>query len=863
MDDPKLAILPVKHIHGANNLDDRVVPLTLKSLADAFECEWSTDAHFVCYAMPGMAEMPRCNKPVLPKMRAAGYSIETWLLALDYDCPGHQAWTDESLSEWLATLQDISDEWPLAWQWTVLYTTRHGARLVYVLSDTIDPEIAEGKHRWLCEQFKARGVEMDEHVDWTRCYRLPKVTRDNTHTWDESYFEMLYQWGNRTDPELLQVKDAVKSSEYSEVQPLEWPQPSPEEASMLLYETGDRGTRQSEWYKTAKRKLKGRECYDCLFNHASIAPPGLRDSRIHSYVGQAVSLLYYEETTTPVHLYGLFLEPVQQLEPDPQTPDWTVVLWSCICRLWAKEQAKEEARRDQLAADLAECQSAEEQIIVGMKQWCDAPQLWADDVEQVREGWLPQHFIASMGHVSYCMTPSGYYDSVEVMSHQVGARVRALGMDKIIQTQMLNEKGTGYKDKPFSRLLGQYGTIIKRMEARPCLPGALIEKVDTPEATMVLPLYNRAFLEPKYDSDVDQWLRILFGRDYHLACRWLSWALAFEEGPICALSIVGDPGVGKKMLVQGLAECLKTPCIATVHDLVGEYQSGLQRSPFLVVNEGWPQVNRGIHAADQFRALVGGDPITVNEKYKPRMTIRNPVRIIFTANNYNVIKMLTANREMSPEDREALAVRLLHFEVGDAAAQWLSARGGKSFTARVGHRWIADDVTGESDYVVAQHFLWMYEQRKGPVGNRLLVEGNRDTEIIFSMQTQSGSAPLVIETIIDLLNIQTRRDGLVIADGKLYVLASEILRFYRDHKSSQGAEKLSANRIADVLRSLTVRDNNRYGHVLALRRELGVRRWWELDCRLLQAVARRDGWRCEQLDTLAAAQEIAYAEACA
>src|SRR5690606_21223425 len=294
-------------------------------------------------------------------------------------------------------------------------------------------------------------------------------------------------------------------------------------------------------------------------------------------------------------------------------------------------------------------------------------------------------------------------------------------------------------------------------------------------------------------------------------------------------------------------------------DLVGSYQYGLLQSPFLWVNEGWPQSKAmGRHPADQFRALVSGDPIVCNRKYQSPVKVTNPVRIIFTANNAEVVRMLTGNRNLSPEDREALAIRLLHFKTGKRAAEWLRGKGGMRFTGEKGRRWVAAQGDNKSDYIVARHFLWLYANRGGVRGSRLLVEGNYNDDLIWEMRTQSGSAPLVVESLIQMIESARNYEGLVKTDdGRVYVLASEVLKHFRNTTMQRSSgERLNAQQIESVLKGLSVRIPDKPVE-LKERPQVGFARWYELDVECLLSSARRGGWVSPKLEKLVSARQVA------
>jgi hypothetical protein len=850
-----LAVADTKYVHGIDDLAQAGVAFHWLPLEQAMQTAWQTDAHFVTYYPVNTQQptFPRMNKPVLPKLRHMGADIVTQIFAFDFDNPDHVPWTDALRQQFWGLLHRACNLFTLASQCSLLYTTKAGARLVYILDQPIPVDVAEGKHRWMVAQLRAAGLNVDALSDWTRLFRLPYVMREGAASWGEG-MEFLPQWHQRIRAGDLGTMEKPAGSEYREIRHFDEPKPDVTQCEDLMTEIGDTGRRaHSWWHKESRKRLRGRECFACLYEHAPLADQGSRDTTLHKYVGQAISILFRVQGTTPAHIYALFLEPVLQLEADRGTPDWTDSLWGHVGRLWVKEEAKVEVEQ-KIAFDIAENQlQLIDKIVAGMREWCDDIRLRADDA-MARE-FASHHLIVGCDGHYYIMNSSGYYDDLQVSMSNIVPRIRALGMDSIIETKVPKDNGTGWKSVHSQDIINAHSTIVSGIRGVPRSMGGYIERTNTGSATLVIPSFCRnPHLEPTYDQQVDEWLRVFFGKRYVEGCEWIAWALAFEEGPICAISIKGDPGIGKKMLARGFAETLLLPKIASPQDMVSDNQYGLLHSPFLVVDEGWPQgTGRGRHPADQFRALVSGQSFDCNRKYRAPVEVNNPVRIIFTANNLNVVQMLTAGRDLSPEDREALAIRLKHFDVGNEAATWLKLRGGKDFTGRAGRLWIQGDGGANSDFIVAKHFLWLYSEREKPIGGsgRFLVDGDTSSELMFEMRAKSGSAPVVIETIIKMLNLPTRRDGVVVQDYRLFVLTQEILEYYRSHMANSGREKLTANIVSQVFQNLIVME---HPHAMTLRDRphLSKRRWYELDPNLLLQYARRDGWTCPVLEQLVA-----------
>lgn len=857
---PYLAVADTKYVEGIDGLNDLAPALAFLPIQDAFNTRWSSDAHFVCYHPVNSPQpFPRLNKPVLPKMRMLNADIMTNVFAFDYDNPNHAAWDPGLMQQFWNVWHEAVSRCPMLDQFSLLYTTKAGARLVYLLDSPVPVDIAEGKHRWMVKTFCDAGLPVDHLSDWTRLFRLPFVVRDNVPTWNTGmhYIPRFYRPDGQLNTikslELPMLEPAARGSQYGQIREFAESKPLIEDALALLEERSLSGgkPKMSPFLRAARTRLRGRECYGCLFEHLPLAESGARDTTLHRYVGQATAMLMPIAGTTPAHIYALFLSPVQQLEPDQATPDWTDTLWDHVGRIWVREEAKiQEVQQQQLEQNQNALELID-RVVAGMREWCTHPALFSEDMMICRD-FAMKHMVASCGGKYFVLRSDGWYHDHQLQPPEVAPMLRALGMDSLVQIRTITDQG--FRSVGLQTILDNHATVVSSIEGVPQYKGGFIRRVDDSTAVMVTPTYRRnEMLDPTFDDDVDMWLQMLFGERYLEGCEWVANALAFEEGPICALSIQGDAGAGKKMLAVGLSECLVKPMLAGAEDIVGENQYGLLQSPFLVVDEGWPAGTRnGKHPADQFRSLVGGQAFYCKRKFMAPVLVSNPVRILFTANNVNVIQMLTANRDLSPEDREALRIRLKHINVKNKAAVWLRQQGGLRFTGKSGRRWIAGDGGEPSDFRVARHFLWLYHQRDtqsprfGGEAKRFLVEGDATPELMFEMRTQSGSTPIVIEAIIKLLNINQQREGVVVQDNSLFILASEILEFHRNNASSR--EKLSSNTVSQVMKNITLRIHE--GITLRERPTLTRRRWYEVDPHLILQYARKDGWSCKKLEQL-------------
>jgi hypothetical protein len=819
----------------------------------------ATDAHFVCYGLVDGSAHPRIKKVCLPHIRKAGSDVVMRFLAVDIDRPGHEPWTDAGdVAELLELVRAYSAHWWACSDWSYFYTTRAGCRFVYTLSEPLSPEEWEHCARSLIAVFKREGFDADPQCkDWTRIFRLPDTMRDGEQQGEQPWFVLMEQpearldartrctdandWNNlfpkhSIDQEALDIRDVGN-------------RPSEEDAYALLFRKNKQGREiQTEWYRNAKNALKGQPYFSALFEHAPFAEEGERDDTLLRTAGSVIGLLYDRFGTTITHVYGLLLEAVSGLEPDSGTPNWADATWTKVERIWAKEEAKSRVLTKKDEQALEGRKSTESKLVEGMKEWCDHPDLQVGPDGSITDkaaDFLFKHLLAmpSSGRECYVLRLDGHYDTLPCNPNTLLSRIRALhGDEGVFTLRVQNEKSSRWVT-PYE-LMNAHATPVRALAMRAStIMGGTISDIDTDRAVLHVSPFGRAALNPTYNGEVDEWLKLLFGDNYAAACRWIAWSLAFEEGPICALSVCGPSGIGKTMLVEGLKECLAVPAASEFSELTGQWQYGLVNSPWVFTDEGFDLSHTKAHPADVFRRLVGRHNININRKNLAPMDVKTDVRICFTANNHSLIRALTSHREVTPEDREALMIRLLHFDLSAKAADWLVLHGGRKFT----RRWISDG--RESDFVVARHFLWLHEQRESFIkDDRLLVEGNMDEEVMNELRLHSGAMDLVVEAVarmIDSPENSKRRGETRVSPDEVYVLVKDVHHYI----TQDLGHRLAIGAVRDLLTSLLPAGAiDHDGQVKVKAIDGDRRRWYSIDLQFMKDTCREYGWTLGKLN---------------
>src|SRR5690606_23346933 len=119
--------------------------------------------------------------------------------------------------------------------------------------------------------------------EWSRIYRMPKVLRDGEHSTQNPFFELGHQRALVEVGHVPAMDNSAKSILRRSSVVIE-NQPTPEEADALLVDrTGVRAI-PTPFFSKAKRVLRGRECYPCIFSDTPMAGDGSRNTTIVEYV---------------------------------------------------------------------------------------------------------------------------------------------------------------------------------------------------------------------------------------------------------------------------------------------------------------------------------------------------------------------------------------------------------------------------------------------------------------------------------------------------------------------------------------------------------------------------------------------------
>lgn len=836
-------------------------------LDEALEKEWPRDSHLILYRIDADEQgeefcFARASKrsPFVKQLEAAGGRVRISLLVFDHDLPKlkgkKQPWSAGQLDEFVQVLEQqagASIPEPTAW-----YTTLHGSRFIYVLSEEVGPRDVEEMSRGLIQQFAQAGIELDESCqDWTRLFRLPKTVREDTgepfYT-DERF--LLLTGGPVLNVANVPRIETGKNEKFAEVDQYEGEMPDPDEVRELLQKGDGRGRiSDSDLVSTARRYLTGREAFDVIFKDRPLAVGDTNwNNQVTKIVGQTVGMLARQEGVTAEGIYALLHSSVEQLQAREQAgvneTDWYEKTWDLVCRMWANEQAQIESEEEERRERQKEAEAHKETLVERLRE--ARPEYVPEDEEEAKE-WFNRRMIASNGRQHYVMRKDGSYNYKAVPDSMLIPMIRELGMGDMIPTETV--RGKSVVTRTATDILNCHATPILDIECSALEDLAFIEG-DQGYKVLHIPIHhlNTSKLAPggKYDERVDEWLRALGGDQYEMLVEWLSHALDVKR-PICALNLYGSAGTGKGMLSEGLSECFRGE---TKNDgrALGKWNSGLLRSPIVNCDEGVPNISsdEALTLDQAFRSMVTGGKMTIRAMRTDPFTAELYPRILFTSNDRDIIRSIVGHRDLTTDDIKAIELRLLSIHVKDEACRLLTSRGNYAYTSG----WVAGEKP--SRYILANHIYYLYCNRKPSQRGtgRLLVEGETSTALVREMRLRSKGAQLVLRSLVKMLETPQVRKGLHVHDNRVWVLPAAIVEFAENGMTAVYGD-ITLPVAGRILRQFSV-DDFTYGKVEntnppgTARDQRG--RWIEIDLGLLFEEGMRYGLTVSRIEKMLANQ---------
>ena len=335
--------------------------------------------------------------------------------------------------------------------------------------------------------------------------------------------------------------------------------------------------------------------------------------------------------------------------------------------------------------------------------------------------------IVYCGSANFFMTQAGFEGPFGKDDASEAVREYLCPFGSRVQLDMVSPNGIP-SAKKISKLRTQYGQVAKRIEADISAPYSTFNprsKVFT-EATA----RRRLDLKPEYHSEINDWLTALGGDLSDKLLDWVSCIVKLDR-VCCALVLQGSQGVGKSLLCYGLASLWEASVPTNLQNATGSFNGTLAKMPLIVADEGISM--RDEQMSEKLRSLIATQSRELNRKYLPVTQLNGAIRLIITTNEDNVLQFKGTH---TSESTEAIAKRFLKIESDDSARAFMVSmvkRGDQNLWMRK---------------KIPEHALWLSQNRKIESGDRFLVEGAVDENIV-SLVVDNDSTSLICEWIVN------------------------------------------------------------------------------------------------------------------
>lgn len=618
-----------------------------------------------------------------------------------------------------------------------IYPTKSGMRLVYRLATPVTTDLYGPLVRGMAmDLVHITGLEVDPTTDqWSRCFRLPKVTRNDEKatgpTWEEPYyFDPLISEDSEISP------DEVKSRDHK----LPWDKrgKSAQQAPEKKPDSHDIPPARKKLYKT---KLRQSRFYDYLFEEAQIQE-GRRDQTLLAMSGEIVKRVFLGvPESSAEETFALILPVTADFRQDGEP--WSEKLWRMVRHAWNEEAKKEQDRQNQAAVDKTQ------RDVITKNMLTQLPVFDLPPAEPERTEWIQRHYVLATAGGCYPVRPDGTYQRFPMRASQLPAHFND-NLHCLIEGGFRDKTG---KPMGGADILNRFSTNIDDVEfAAENRSGVRLEERGSMKVLVVSPFELRTDLleAAEYDKEVGEWLSTF--HDSALLQRWLVSALSLSQGPTAACYLYGPARVGKSMLARGLADCFgvdPAPGNAAFSDFNGK----LLHSPIVMIDEGLPTKITGAEVADVFRSLVTGSSISAQKKFQDQVTSNVPYRLIFAANSFDMVKQLIGKRTLGAQDREAFRERILVIETGERPAQWLDKHGAMNLT-----RYSPKGAWIGAECRLARHLLKMWiDNQPLKRDGRMIVAGRAHPGFTLSFDLSGGGRDVVDELVQAIVRVKTQK----------------------------------------------------------------------------------------------------------
>tara|TARA_R110000824_G_scaffold55027_4_gene151614 strand:- start:5617 stop:8082 length:2466 start_codon:yes stop_codon:yes gene_type:complete len=351
------------------------------------------------------------------------------------------------------------------------------------------------------------------------------------------------------------------------------------------------------------------------------------------------------------------------------------------------------------------------------------------DMQRVERSEIEKMAIVYCGSANFFMTQTGYEGPFGKDDASEAVQEYLCPFGNRIALQSVSASGFP-SPKSISKLRTQHGQVAKRIEADISAPYSRFNpktKIFT-EATARRDLN----LKPVYHAEINEWLTALGGELSEKLLDWVACVTKLDK-VCCALVLQGSQGIGKSLLCFGLANLWEVGVPTNLQNATGSFNGTLAKMPLIVADEGMSMKDEQM--SEKLRSLIATQSRELNRKYLPVTQLKGAIRLIITTNEDNVLQFKGTH---TSESTEAIAKRFLKVEAEDKARAHMVRMVRESQQAE----WMLKKIP--------EHALWLSQNRKVIPGDRFLVEGAVDENIV-ALVVDNDSTSLICEWLVNWL----------------------------------------------------------------------------------------------------------------